>query len=128
MRENPCVATTVMRGIGFGPGKMPVVINSKDVAKGLGLRWYGTDGGCCDIQDQIDGKILDKISSSTAGQHRFVPFYRHELAELKSEMELSTDGTLLLVWVSRTYFGEPKDGRAGFLYRYRGYMCWAFTV
>ena len=95
MRENPYVATTVMRGIGFGLGKMhqSVVINNKDVAKGLGLRWYGTDGGCCDIQDQIDGKILDKISSSTAGQHRFVPFYRHELAELKSEMELSTDGT-----------------------------------
>ena len=97
MRDNPKLAPTVMRGIGGGLGRMHSASSGIDKAKAnsLGLRWYETDGGCCDVEDQIQDKILDKIMADPdAKEHAFVAFYRRELADLKKEMQLAKDGKL----------------------------------
>ena len=82
MRENPIVAVSVMRGIGNGLGRMHLatVGIDKDEALKYDLRWYEEDGGCCDVQNQIDGKILAKImrnnsESDDAQNHEFIQFY-----------------------------------------------------
>lgn len=97
MRDNPKLAPTVMRGIGGGLGRMHSASSGIDKAKAnsLGLRWYETDGGCCDVEDQIQDKILNKIMTDPdAKEHAFVAFYRRELADLKKEMQLAKDGKL----------------------------------
>ena len=99
MRESPAFAVAVMRGIGDGLGRMHFLTEINDGAEKVvaehGLRWYVKDGGCCDVQDQLDGKILAKIASSeTVKHHAFVPFYEKELAALREEMTLAQDGTL----------------------------------
>ena len=99
MRDNPTLAPTVMRGIGGGLGRMHSASSGIDKAKAnsLGLRWYETDGGCCDVEDQIQDKILDKIMADPdAKEHAFVAFYRRELADLKKEMQLVKDGKLAI--------------------------------
>ena len=97
MRDNPTLAPSVMRGIGGGLGRMHSASVGIDKAKAssLGLRWYETDGGCCDVEDQIQDKVLDKIMADPdAKEHAFVAFYRRELTDLKEEMQLAKDGKL----------------------------------
>mmetsp|Transcript_19024 Transcript_19024/g.31530 ORF Transcript_19024/g.31530 Transcript_19024/m.31530 type:complete len:396 (-) Transcript_19024:12-1199(-) len=99
MRDNPKLAPTVMRGIGGGLGRMHSTSVGLDKAKAisLGLRWYETDGGCCDVEDQVQDKILNKIMADPdARNHEFVAFYNRELNDLKKEMQLVKDGRLAL--------------------------------
>ena len=102
MRENPNLASTVMKSIGGGLARMHTAASSSGVginetkATELGLRWYKTSGGCCDVQDHIDGKILEKIeSSSSERKDSFLEFYKPELQLLLNEMSLATEGKLL---------------------------------
>ena len=95
MRERPDLASTVMRGIGGGLGRMHASSSGMDIekAQALGLRWYETDGGCTDVQDQYKDKILQKIlADPDASKHEFVSFYEEELKDLKKEMQLVKDG------------------------------------
>jgi len=96
IRDNPLLATAVMRGIGGGLGRMHAASAGigKTEALRLGLRWYEKDGGCCDVEDQFLGKISTKIMQSSARRHDFVPFYVKELKALRTEMQLVKDGTL----------------------------------
>lgn len=97
MREKPELARVVMRGIGGGLGRMHSSNSGIDMAKAqqLGLRWYETDGGCTDVQDQYCDKILEKImADSDVNEHEFVAFYKKELVDLKKEMQLVKDGKL----------------------------------
>ena len=97
MREKPELAQVVMRGIGGGLGRMHSSSSGIDMAKAqqLGLRWYETDGGCTDVQDQYCDKILEKImADSDVNEHEFVAFYKKELVDLKKEMQLVKDGKL----------------------------------
>ena len=96
MRDHPHLATTVMRGIGGGMGRMHAASSGidKNEAMRLGLRYYGSDGGCCDVEDQIGGTISTKIMQSEARGHAFVPFYVKELETLREEMQLVKDGKL----------------------------------
>lgn len=96
IRDHPLLATTVMRGIGGGLGRMHAASTGIGMSEALrlGLRWYEKDGGCCDVEDQFLGKISTKIMQSNARQHDFVPFYVKELEALRTEMQLVKDGTL----------------------------------
>jgi Ser/Thr protein kinase RdoA (MazF antagonist) len=97
MRDSPDLASVVMRGIGGGLGKMHASSSGIDMGKAqqLRLRWYETDGGCCDVQEQYTNKILEKImADSDAREHEFVSFYQKELADLKREIQLVKDGKL----------------------------------
>ena len=99
MRDNPKLAPVVMRGIGGGLGRMhsKSVGLDKEKTKSLGLRWYETDGGCCDVEDQVQDKVLNKIMADPdAKKHEFVAFYKRELDDLKKEMQLVKDGSLAL--------------------------------
>ena len=95
MRESPHLAKVVMRGIGGGLGRMHALSSGIDAekAKASGIRWYENDGGCCDVQDQYEDKILGKIMSDPdASQHEFVEFYKRELTDLKNELGLVKAG------------------------------------
>lgn len=98
MREQPYLATTVMSDVGGGLARMhtAVTVSSKDEAEKLGLRWYAKDGGCCDVQDQVDGKVLATIlSCKEVLEHDFVQhFYGSELTALRVEMQLAKEGKL----------------------------------
>jgi Ser/Thr protein kinase RdoA (MazF antagonist) len=97
MRDRPDLAPAVMRGIGDGLGRMHASSSGIDMVKAqqLGLRWYETDGGCTDVQDQYKDKVLDKIMADPdASQHEFAGFYKGELVDLKKEMQLVKDGKL----------------------------------
>lgn len=102
MREHPKLAIPVMRSIGDGLGRMHAASAaiSKEEAEKHSLRWYETDGGCCDVEDQVNGKVLAKIAKhqfdDEAISKRFVPFYEKELIALKSEMEFAKNGTFAL--------------------------------
>lgn len=91
MREQPLLATNVMRGIGGGLARMHAAASmSGDKAQEIGLRWYEKDGGCCDVQDQVKGAVLASIDQCKAVQdHDFVPFYKKELTLLQAEMHLA---------------------------------------
>ena len=52
------------------------------------IRWYETDGGCCDVQDHVNGKMQEKIESSPR-RDAFLPFYLTHLAVLRTEMSLA---------------------------------------
>jgi Ser/Thr protein kinase RdoA (MazF antagonist) len=99
MREQPHVATTVMSGIGGGLARMHSAvtgISTQEEAETLGLRWYATDGGCCAVQDQVDGTVLATIlDCKEVMDHDFVQhFYQSELAALQTEMQLAKEGKL----------------------------------
>jgi hypothetical protein len=99
MRDNPKLAPVVMRAIGGGLGRMhsTSVGLDKEKAARNGLRWYETDGGCCDVEDQVQDKVLNKIMADPdARKHEFVAFYKRELDDLKKEMKLAKDGSLAL--------------------------------
>ena len=99
MRDNPKLAPVVMHGIGGGLGRMhsTSVGLDKEKAASHGLRWYETDGGCCDVEDQVQDKVMNKIMADPdARNHEFVVFYKRELDDLKSEMQLAKDGSLAL--------------------------------
>lgn len=107
MRESPHLAKVVMHGIGGGLGRMHGLSSGIDIeqAKASGIRWYENDGGCCDVQDQYDDKILDKIMSDPdACQHEFVEFYKRELIDLKKELHLVKAGTFFDMGVTH---GDP---------------------
>lgn len=94
MREHPLLANAVMKGIGGGLARMHAAASgiTQDVAGKLGIRWYQTDGGCCDVQDQVDGKILSKILMCTDDRKRDLfldHFYSKELSSLRVEMQLA---------------------------------------
>jgi hypothetical protein len=100
MREQPYLATTVMSGIGGGLARMhtAVTVSSQDEAEKVGpLRWYAKDGGCCNVQDQVDGKVLATIlSCKEVLEHGFVQhFYGSELTPLRVEMQLAKEGNLV---------------------------------
>ena len=95
MRDRPDLASTVMRGIGGGLGRMHASSSGMNIekAQALGLRWYETDGGCTDVQDQYQEKVLEKIlADPDASKHDFVSFYKDELKDLKKEVQLVKDG------------------------------------
>lgn len=98
MREQPHLATTVMSGIGGGLARMHSAVTgiSQEKAETLGLRWYATDGGCCDVQGQVDGTVLATIlDCKEVLNHDFVQnFYQSELAALQNEMQLAKEGKL----------------------------------
>lgn len=91
MREQPHLATTVLRGIGGGLARMHAAAGmTRDEAENSGLRWYEKDGGCCDVQDQVDGKILATIEGCKEIEgHDFVPFFKKELVLLQREMSFA---------------------------------------
>jgi Ser/Thr protein kinase RdoA (MazF antagonist) len=97
MRETPNLAPTVMKEIGGGLARMHAAATGidKDDAETLGLRWYEKNGGCCDVQDQYDGKVQAKIVACEKVQkHEFVEFYSQELAALRTEIQLAKNGKL----------------------------------
>ncbi|KAL3782162.1 hypothetical protein HJC23_004525 [Cyclotella cryptica] len=99
MRDRPELAPNVMRGIGGGLGRMHASSAGIDraTANALGLRWYETDGGCCDVEDHVRDTILNKImSDSDAREHEFLSFYQRELTSLKREMQLGKDCQLAI--------------------------------
>lgn len=71
-------------------------ISNETEATKLGLRWYQSSGGCCDVHAQVEGKILEKIKSCPSPERKssFLPFYETELKALVKEMALATDGKL----------------------------------
>jgi len=90
MHEYPHLASNVMCSIGAGLGRIHAASAGidKNKANELGLR-YKTDGGCCDVEDEYHGSVLNKIlSDPDVQQHEFVHFYQKELVDLKGEMEL----------------------------------------
>eukprot|EP00592_Proboscia_alata_P010118 CAMPEP_0194362194 /NCGR_PEP_ID=MMETSP0174-20130528/9902_1 /TAXON_ID=216777 /ORGANISM="Proboscia alata, Strain PI-D3" /LENGTH=416 /DNA_ID=CAMNT_0039134897 /DNA_START=44 /DNA_END=1294 /DNA_ORIENTATION=+ len=94
MRERPDLASAVMRGIGGGLARMHIAASgiTQEEARRLKIRWYQTDGGCCDVQDQIDGKVLSSILNCIDEKKRDVflnTFYNTELAALRKEMKLA---------------------------------------
>jgi Ser/Thr protein kinase RdoA (MazF antagonist) len=93
MREQPHLATNVMRGIGGGLARMHAAASmTREKAQTIGLRWYEKDGGCCDVQDQVNGTVLASIDQCQEIQnHEFLPFYKKELSLLQSEMRLAKD-------------------------------------
>ena len=100
IREHPNLAATVMKGIGGGLSRMHLAasgISNEKEATELGLRWYQTSGGCCDVQDHVDGKVMAKIQSCPAPERKssFLSFYQPELKALVEEMALATEGKLL---------------------------------
>jgi len=118
MRNNAKLAVTVMRGIGAGLGKM------HDVASGITLkelqkesiRYYETDGGCCDVEDHFRGTIRKKILNSTVRDHPFVLFYEDELLALIEGMKLVKEGKLSLGITHGDPFSDnvlsfPDDGQ-----------------
>jgi Ser/Thr protein kinase RdoA (MazF antagonist) len=99
MREQPHLATTVMRGIGGGLARMHNAVTgiSQEQAETLGIRWYATDGGCCDVQNQVDGAVLATIlDCKEVLDHDFVQnFYQSEFSALQNEMQLAKEGKLM---------------------------------
>lgn len=94
MRNCPQLATNILKGIGGGLARMhaSVVIRGKEHAQQLNIRWYETNGGCCDVQDQVSGRVLAKMEGAKAVRnHSFVRFYKSELVELQKEMKVAQD-------------------------------------
>ena len=92
MRGNPALAPRVMYSIGGGLARMHAAVSiagrtdAKQVRK---IRWFETDGGCCDVQEHIDNVMLKRIEASPR-KDEFLPFYLPELACLKGEMSLKS--------------------------------------
>ena len=99
MREQPKLASAVMKNIGGGLGRMHLaaagISNSKQ-ATDLGLRWYQISGGCCDVSDHVSGKILHRIKRCPVPERKesYLSFYEPELKVLVQEMSLATGGKL----------------------------------
>ena len=95
MREQPRLAAHVMKEIGGGLARMHAAVTiagGRARAEQLGIRWYETNGGCCDVQDQVNGSILTKIEQCEAvREHPFVPFYKKQLLHLQNEMKLAPE-------------------------------------
>lgn len=91
MRESPWLAHTVLAGIGQGLARMHLAV-SFDTPQDIPpkMRWYPTDGGCCQLQDHVSGKTWSIVSEQKDLKDQpFVAFYHSELRYLQQQLKVT---------------------------------------
>jgi hypothetical protein len=89
------LACHVMKEIGCGLGQMHAAVPIQTVQETqhvYRIRWYESDGGCCDVCDHINDVMLYKLQNNCTPSQRkdkFLQFYQTQLVALKQEMQLA---------------------------------------